>query len=184
LDPILVSDDLSEHGQVHGFPIVGLEEVPSDCPVVVAIADGSARRRVVARVEQRQLAFSNLIAPTAAYVGPAVMDEGGIIGDFTVLSDVRIGRHFQINVSSYVGHDCVIGDFVTLAPRVSVIGNVVIEDDVYIGTGAIIRNGTTERPITIGRGAFIAMGALVSKDVAPGARVMPRWPRPTSSPHP
>lgn len=40
--------------------------------------------------------------------------------------------------------------------------NVVIEDDVWIGTGAIILKG-----VTIGRGAVIAAGAVVTKDVPP-----------------
>ena len=39
---------------------------------------------------------------------------------------------------------------------------VVIEDDVWIGTGAIILKG-----VTIGRGSIISAGALVRKDVQP-----------------
>lgn len=42
--------------------------------------------------------------------------------------------------------------------------DVVIEDDVWIGTGAILLKG-----VTIGRGAVIAAGALVTKDVIPYA---------------
>lgn len=39
---------------------------------------------------------------------------------------------------------------------------VVIEDDVWVGAGAIILKG-----VTIGRGAIVAAGAVVNKDVAP-----------------
>jgi len=39
---------------------------------------------------------------------------------------------------------------------------VVIEDDVWIGTGAIILKG-----VTIGRGSIVAAGAVVTKDVQP-----------------
>lgn len=39
---------------------------------------------------------------------------------------------------------------------------VIIEDDVWLGTGAIILKG-----VTIGRGSVIAAGALVTKDVPP-----------------
>ncbi len=39
---------------------------------------------------------------------------------------------------------------------------VVIEDDVWVGAGAIILKG-----VTIGRGAVVAAGAVVNKDVAP-----------------
>ncbi len=41
-------------------------------------------------------------------------------------------------------------------------GNIIIKDDVWIGTNAIICSG-----ITIGQGAVIAAGAVVTKDVPP-----------------
>lgn len=44
--------------------------------------------------------------------------------------------------------------------------NVIIENDVWIGTNAIIKGG-----IKIGNGAIIAMGAVVTKDVPPYAIV-------------
>jgi len=41
-------------------------------------------------------------------------------------------------------------------------GNIVIKDDVWIGTDAIICSG-----VTIGQGAIVAAGAVVTKDVEP-----------------
>ena len=41
-------------------------------------------------------------------------------------------------------------------------GNIIIEDDVWIGTGAKICSG-----VKIGQGAIIAAGAVVTKDVEP-----------------
>lgn len=91
---------------------------------------------------------------------------------FTLTSNVRIGRHFHANLYSYVEHDCVVGDFVTFAPRVHCNGNVVIEDHAYIGTGAILKQGQPGQPLVIGRGAVVGMGAVVTKSVAPGATVV------------
>lgn len=45
-------------------------------------------------------------------------------------------------------------------------GNIVVKDDVWIGTNAIICSG-----VTIGQGAIIAAGAVVTKDVEPYAIV-------------
>jgi hypothetical protein len=80
-------------------------------------------------------------------------------------SNIRIGKFFQANIYSYVAHDCIIGDYVTLAPKVCCNGRVKVGDHVYIGTGAIIKNGTSDKFLTIGEGAIIGAGAVVTKDV-------------------
>ena len=71
----------------------------------------------------------------------------------------------------YVAHDSVIGDYVTFAPRVCVNGHTIIHDDVYIGTGAVLKQGTKDKPLIIGRGSLIGMGSVVTKDVPPGVVV-------------
>ena len=63
-------------------------------------------------------------------------------------------------------------DYVTFAPRVSVNGNTIIHDDVYIGTGAVLKQGTTDKPLVIGCGSLIGMGSVVTKDVPPGVVVV------------
>lgn len=72
-----------------------------------------------------------------------------------------------------------VGDRVTFAPRVHVLAHdastkravgrtliapVVIEDDVFLGAGTIVLPG-----VTIGRGAVIGAGSVVSRDVPPDA---------------
>jgi acetyltransferase-like isoleucine patch superfamily enzyme len=100
-------------------------------------------------------------------VGP-----GSILCPFvTLTSNIKIGSNFHANIYSYVGHDCRIGDYVTFAPGVKCNGSVVIEDNVYIGTGACIKPGSLERPMVIGEGAVIGMGAVVTKSVSAGTVV-------------
>ena len=89
-----------------------------------------------------------------------------------VTASARIGVHFQCNIYSYVAHDCVIGDFVTFAPQVCCNGNVHIEYGAYIGTGAILRQGTPDKPLVIGRDSIVGMGAVVTRDVPPGVTVV------------
>ena len=67
---------------------------------------------------------------------------------------------------------CIVGDFVTLAPGARVNGNVVIEDHAYIGSGAVIKQGTPDKPLIIGKGSVIGMGAVVTKDVQPHSTVI------------
>ena len=65
-----------------------------------------------------------------------------------------------------------IGDYVTFAPRVSCNGNVVVEDYAYIGTGAVLKQGSKSKPLVIGKGATVGMGAVVTKDVPPNTVVV------------
>ena len=70
-------------------------------------------------------------------------------------------------MNAYVSHDCTIGDYVTLAPGVHCNGNIHIHNHAYVGTGAILKQGSSSKPLTIGKGAIIGMGSVVTKDVEP-----------------
>lgn len=108
------------------------------------------RRHIAARVAACRFAPHNggrVIFPTA-YMG----------------IDVELGRHVHVLPHATVSHGCQLGDFVTVATGATLCGEVTVDDDVFIGAGAIIIHGG----IKIGRGATIGAGAVVKRDVAPG----------------
>jgi len=81
---------------------------------------------------------------------------------FGARGGVIIGRFAQIgaNVSfETVSHEI---DFESGKARRDVEAPIVIEDHVWIGSGAIILGG-----VTVGRGAIVAAGAVVTRDVPP-----------------
>ena len=140
---------------------------------VIAVSNAQTRKFLAEKCLGLGLSPYNLIAQTARVSAHAQIGSGAIICDFALVEPgVGIGTHFHANIYSYVAHDCVIGDYVTFAPRVSCNGNVHIEDDVYIGAGAVIKQGTPANPLVIGKGATIGMGAVVTKDVPSGAVVV------------
>lgn len=164
---------------LNGLPVIAQADLPDDMALAIPIADAALRRRIDADLRAQGRRFVSIVAPTCVFRGPSEIGEGAILCDHVVITaNAVIGRHFHANLFSYVAHDCVIGDFVTLAPRASVNGNVVIEDDVYVGTGAVLKQGTPDTPLRIGKGAVIGMGAVVTKDVAPGAVVVGNPARP------
>lgn len=141
--------------------------------IVLAIANSMIRENLAIRcqvdgVRPWSVSASNIVTLDEVQIG-----EGAILCPFvTLTSNIKIGRFFHANLYSYVEHDSVIGDFVTFAPAVKCNGNTVIEDHVYIGAGAIIKQGKPGKPLVIGKGAVIGMGAVVTKDVPAGATVV------------
>jgi len=172
---VFVTDNPQDWGcMVNEVPVIRFEElVERKTPVCIAVADATTRRRLADRCLSAGVPEGQAWASTSIRGDRVRLSGGSILSDLTICTaDLEIGRHFHANIYAYVAHDCVIGDFVTFAPRVCVNGNTVIEDDVYVGTGAILRQGTPEKPLRIGRGAVIGMGAIVTKDVAPGVTVV------------
>ncbi len=134
--------------------------------VVVAIADGKIREKLTNKCLDDGIDIFNVKAKNAVCLKDVTIDDGYILNPFvTLTSDIKIGKSFQANLYSYVAHDCIIGDYVTFAPSVKCNGNVVIGDYAYIGTGAIIKQGGSDKPLKIGKGAVVGAGAVVTKNI-------------------
>ncbi len=164
------SDCLNGHNVITYSDFIRLEGCQKY--VTVAIADSAIRKLLSERcisdgVEILDVKADNIVILDEVSIGP-----GAILAPFvTLTSNISIGKSFHANIYSYVGHDCVIGDYVTFAPSVKCNGNIVIEDYAYIGTGAVIKQGRPDKPLVIGKGAVVGMGAVVTKNVAEGTVV-------------
>ena len=149
---------------------IGANEASS---FVISIADPALRLRKTEQVLSDGFSLFSVQAATAIIGENVVLGEGSVMSDFAIISsDARIGMGFQCNIYSYIAHDCVVGDFVTLAPRVAVNGRAELGDRVYIGTGATILPGEDGNPVRIGARAVVGAHALVTRDVPEGATVV------------
>lgn len=159
--------------ELNGAPIFSYEifvqQPHKDKKAVIAIADSKIRELLTDKLDRDGIKTPNLIASNSIIMDCNEIGKGAVLCPFTTItSNVIIGKGFHSNIYSYVAHDCCIGDFVTFAPGVKCNGNVKIENYAYIGTGAVIKQGTPKRPIIIGEGAVIGMGAIVTKSVKAG----------------
>ncbi|MBN2686056.1 MAG: N-acetyltransferase [Pontiellaceae bacterium] len=125
--------------------------------------------------------------------------EGTLIWQFcVVLPGAVIGRDCNINAHCFIENEVVVGDRVTVKCGVQLWDGMTVEDDVFIGPNATFTNDRRPRSkqpfelqktiikrgasiganatilpgVTLGEGAFVAAGAVVTKDVAPGRMVM------------
>ena len=182
-DNIVFIDDGGRLEQLDGYKVLSYQQFmnhpATQKAVTIAIADSQVREKLNAKLVEDNIEIINVIANNALQYDNITMGKGSIICGFVHLtSNIKIGKGFHANIYSYIAHDCVIGDFVTFAPRVSCNGNVHIEDHAYIGTGAVLRQGTPDNPLIIGKGAIVGMGAVVTKDVPAGVTVVGNPARP------
>ncbi|WP_340249699.1 NeuD/PglB/VioB family sugar acetyltransferase [Sulfitobacter pontiacus] len=170
-------DDSSTEDMVNDHSCMTFEKFVSfpaeNRAVCLAIGDGMVRSKLANRCEIAGIQFIDVKARNSTVLDSSSVETGLVLCGFaTITSNASIGCHFHGNIYSYVAHDCVIGDFVTFAPGVMCNGNVHVEDHAYIGTGAVLRQGKPGKPLIIGAGAIVGMGAVVTRDVPPGITVV------------
>ena len=162
-------DDNSSAHALSGFEIISLADFQSlqgSKSSIVAVSDPIIRREMSRRLKENEVEEFSLISRDLIKFQNVKIGKSAIICPrFSITCDVVIGDHFHGNIGGIVEHDCVIGNFVTLSPGVICNGNVLIEDNVFIGSGAVIRNGKSGKPLVIGKNAVVGMGCVVTKDV-------------------
>jgi acetyltransferase-like isoleucine patch superfamily enzyme len=161
------------------------------------LAQGSAAHGDVGRLE---LADGVTICSGAIVFAGAKLGEGVIAGDQSFIRErSSVGAGSVIGRGSVVDNDVSIGARVRVQTNVYLTAFTVVEDDVFLGPGALTTNddtmarhpprtplhGATLRRacrigggavltpgVEIGEEAFVAAGAVVTHDVAPRAVVM------------
>jgi len=169
----------------------------NDCPVLspeafgmvsegekrfaLGIGDIATRRSVVAQCEASKIEPLSIISISAVVFASSTLGVGAVVYPLASISaNVTIGRFFRADMGARIAHDCEIGDNVVISPGAVVNGRVRIGTDVFIGAGAVIRNGTSRRPLLVGERAIIGMGAIVTRDVGAGQTVIGNPARQTS----
>ncbi len=172
-----IDDNPATHGKIlNGIPVMGLQAARERFPqarVVGGVGSPATRQRLMEKAAASGFAFETVIHPQVERSQWIEIGEGTVICCGSVLTtNIFLGRHVQINVACTVSHDAIMGDFATLAPGVHVAGCVHLGRRVWVGTGAVLINGTQDAPIVVGDDAVIGAGACVTKNVAAGVTVV------------
>ena len=168
-----IDDKKQLHGKlVNDVPVLSLEQAIRKFPganIVNAMGIPRTRESVVRKEGIAGFKFETLIHPRVERSKWIEIGEVSVICAGSILAtNILIGRHVQINLDCTIGHDVILDDFTTLAPGVHVSGWVHFGKRVYVGTGAVVINGTQEKPLTIGDDAVIGAGACVTRPIPAG----------------
>jgi sugar O-acyltransferase (sialic acid O-acetyltransferase NeuD family) len=165
------------HGQMlNDIVILDLETARERFPqahLVAGIGSPKLGQHVIEKAEAIGSTFETIVHPRVEHSRSVLFGQGAIICAGNILTtNITIGNHVIINLDCTIGHDVIIGDYTTLTPGIHVSGCVHIGQRVYIGTGAIINNGTQQEPLVIGDDAIVGSAACVTKSVPPGLTVV------------
>ena len=149
-----------------GDPSTALSERP-DAAVFVAIGNNQTRAKVVARFSDRE--FPILVDPTAQVAPSVTLRKGAYVAAQAVVSvGSDLGAFVIVNARAGVGHDCLVGDYSSVCPGVSLSGHTTLGAFVLMGT-----NSCTVPGISIGEGATVSAGTPALRNVSAGTTLSP-----------
>ncbi len=140
-------------------------------PFVIGIGTNEIRRKVAERFFG-QIQFTNLVHPSATF-GHDQRErleqcQGLIVAaGVRLTSSIEVGDFAIFNQNVTVAHDCVVEDYVHIAPGANISGNVHLKEGCWVGAGAVINQGANDKKLTINQGAMIGSGAVVIGDCEP-----------------
>ncbi|MNQ59060.1 putative acetyltransferase EpsM [compost metagenome] len=113
--------------------------------------------------------FVSTISPLA-YIGSYDVEIGlgsTILPGVIFSNSVKLGKGCLIYYNSIVTHDCVVGDFVEMSPRVTVLGRCEIGSYTQLGA-----NCTVLPNIKIGENVIVGAGTIVTKNIPDNCMVV------------
>ena len=156
-----------------GFPLVEEKQVTrlheEGYHFVIGIGDNAIRKKIYHKFSYLQ--YVNLVHPSVSlgrgqFQSLAVTTGNIIAAGVRFTNTIKLGNFGVYNLNCTIGHDCIINDYVNIAPGANISGNVLLKEGAYIGTNAAVLQGESiEKKISIGKFSTVGAGAVVTKDV-------------------
>jgi acetyltransferase-like isoleucine patch superfamily enzyme len=175
----------------------------SDCIVLdgavlgrIPISNGSTTRPVASAFGTLSIGAGSIVGANAVLYTSSTFGRGTLVGDLaSVREGCRIGDGVVLGRGVMVLYDCEVGAFSRIQDQAHLVGNMVIEEHVFVGMGVMTTNdndvyltrfglggkeqrgpsirrlaaigaGATILPgLEIGEGALVGAGAVVTRDV-------------------
>jgi sugar O-acyltransferase (sialic acid O-acetyltransferase NeuD family) len=134
--------------------------------LVFAMGWSHIRKKALAQIQNPMINYPYLISPKCI-IGDherIQIGQGSILmAGANLTTDIEVGEFVVININATIGHDSKLGNFTSIMPSVNISGGVLIEEEVFIGSGT-----TVLQSISIGSKSIIGAGAVLTKNLASG----------------
>jgi sugar O-acyltransferase (sialic acid O-acetyltransferase NeuD family) len=146
----------------NGFNTLPLSKFDKDeYEVVIAIGNSVVREKIVNKLPVETKYFTYIHPSVQIYSNDVIIGEGSVICAGSILTtNIKIGKHSQLDRNTNIGHDCIIGDFFRTSPGSIISGNCNIGKHVYFGTNSSVRE-----KIKICDNVTIGLNSGVVKDI-------------------
>ncbi|NDJ76265.1 MAG: acetyltransferase [Chloroflexi bacterium] len=159
----------AQNTYLNNIPVMRLDDAQARFPtarMVGGVGSPGLRQKLMQKAAAAGFDFASVIDPNIQLSDWLEIGPGAVICAGTILTwDIKLGAHVQLNVHCSVHHDAVLGDYTTLAPGARITGNVHTGQRVYLGTNAVIIQGTPDEPMVIANDTVIGASACVTKPI-------------------
>lgn len=134
----------------------------------VGVGDNMLRSKISAKLiseigNPENALHKSAIISRSINAGSGNMFAPGVI----INSQVKIGNGVICNTGCIIEHECVIDDYVHIAPGATLCGNVSIGKGSFVGANSVIKEG-----ITIGQNVIIGAGTVVVRDIGDNQKIV------------
>lgn len=136
---------------------------------VIAIGGNRGRDRISIQTMLQHLGIDcPALVSDSAWVSPSALISPGaqVLPMANIAAACKVGTQTIVNHGANVDHECELGVGVHLAPSATLCGCVHVANFAMIGAGAVVLPR-----LSIGEGAIVGAGAVVTRDVPAGAVV-------------
>ena len=134
--------------------------------LVIAIASPTALQKLSSNIENQNICFPNIIAPTVLFFDKDtfVSGQGNVLcHNCRVSCDVELGNFNLLNGAVSLGHDVKLGDFNMMQPETRISGESVVGDVNFFGVRALVLQG-----LKIGDNTRIGASSVIMRKTKDG----------------
>jgi sugar O-acyltransferase (sialic acid O-acetyltransferase NeuD family) len=132
----------------------------------LAIAEPHIKEQVVSAMISKGAVFESIIHPQAKICDFSTIGQGAILYPHSTIGPNCLIGDFVTILSSGIGHDSVIDDYVTISSCCDICGHTHIEKNAFLASHVVLPPSCK-----IGHDAYVGAGSVVIRNVPPNKKV-------------